>query len=355
MSTFPASFLFLRNLWIIDDMPRVILRADGDLETGYGHLSRVLAIGEALQDEDFQIELIGEGFEAVLSQFSVSVQSISRSASPKGTVEDATQIVAASPDFVIVDGYDFTRKFFRVLEASKVPFLVIDDSGRTESMGATIVLCQSPSANPSLYAHVRSSTLLLLGPQYCLVRKEFELARELASPKQRDGTFVNFGASDPKSMTERVVDIVTRCGLPAKVALGPGSEKRQERIRKIQDKGVQVSKPMDFAADLATSDLAVIAGGTTIWEAAFLGVPLVAIIVAENQRAPVLAAEKAGLVDWVIDTEIPETRWQLELEHALTTFRDDKAHYVAMAQSRANIVGNLGPRFIASQIAEAIR
>ena len=339
---------------MFDVRPQVVLRADGQFEKGYGHLSRVLAIGEALQDEGFQVELIGDGFDAVLPRFSVSAGSPSSPTPAKGTAEDATQIIATRPDFIVVDGYHFNRDFFRVLESSEIPFLVIDDGGQTTSSAATMVVNQSPGATPALYSHFNGRTELLLGPQYCLIRKEFEHARELASARQKAGVFVNFGASDPTFLTEPVLDIVTLAGLSASVALGPGAAERKERLLKAMQSGVAISEPTDFATGLASSELAVIAGGTTTWEAAYLGVPIIAMIVADNQRGPVLAANKARIVDWVIDTYRPEKRWQSELERALIEFKKRKRHYLRLAASRTSMVGNLGTHFLATQIRRKI-
>ena len=339
---------------MLDVRPRVVLRADGQFEKGYGHLSRVLAIGEALQDEGLQVDLIGDGFDAVLPRFSVSAGNSLSPTIPKGTAEDATQIIRTRPDFIVVDGYDFNRDFFSVLESSEVPFLVIDDDGQTTSSAATMVVNQSPSATLSLYSHFNAGTELLLGPQYCLIRKEFDHAREMASAKQKAGVFINFGASDPTFLTEPVLDIVTLAGLSVSVALGPGAERREERLLKAMQSGVAILQSTNFAAGLGSSELAVIAGGTTIWEAAYLGVPVMAMIVADNQRGPVLAAKKAGLVDWVIGTDKPEKRWQSELERALLEFETRKSHHLAVAASRTALVGNLGPRYIATRIREEI-
>jgi spore coat polysaccharide biosynthesis predicted glycosyltransferase SpsG len=337
-----------------EDTPRVILRADGSFEKGFGHLSRVLAIGEALEDEGCEIELVGEGFDAVLPQFSLSPKSVSSPSAIAGTAEDAFDIFAAKPDFVIVDGYDFTRDFFEVLESSRIPFLVIDDDGQTESLAPKMVVNQSPSAKPSLYARLNSETKFFLGPQYCLIRKEFEFARKKVSTIEKAGVFINFGASDPTFMTERALDIAMQKGLTALIALGPGALGREERERTLNQSGVQVSKPPNFAEDLAKSEIAIIAGGTAIWEAAFLGIPVVAMIVADNQRGPVLAAGKAHLVDWMIDTDKPEKQWQHELQQALFEYRADRPHYFSRAKSRIGIVANLGPRYLASQIRDAI-
>ena len=339
---------------MVDVRPRVVLRADGQFEKGFGHLSRVLAIGEALQDEGFQIDLIGDGFDAVLSRFSVTAGNVSSSTIPKGAADDATQIIGTRPDFIVVDGYDFNRDFFRVLESSEIPFLVIDDDGQTASSAATMVVNQSPSATPSLYSHFNPRTKLFLGPQYCLVRKEFENARDIASAERKAGVFVNFGASDPTFLTEPVLSIVKRASLTALVALGPGVARRKERLLKAIQNGVAVSEPPSFATDLAMSELAVVAGGTTIWESAYLGVPTVAMIVADNQRGPVCAAKQEGLVDWVIDADKNGTRWQSELERALVEFKTTKSHYMALAESRNDMVGKLGPRYLAKLIGQTI-
>ena len=53
----------------------------------------------------------------------------------------------------------------------------------------------------------------------------------------------------------------------------------------------------DMPARMAAADLAVIGGGTTSWEAAFLGLPTAAIVLADNQRANVEELARRGVTD----------------------------------------------------------
>ncbi len=45
------------------------------------------------------------------------------------------------------------------------------------------------------------------------------------------------------------------------------------------------SSPSDYVTTLATAEVAVLAAGSSLWEAACLGTPTIAVVVADNQRA----------------------------------------------------------------------
>lgn len=336
------------------DGPNVLLRADGQTATGFGHLSRVLALGEALETEGLNLDLVGSNFEKVLGQFSLSPRSISSPTSASGSPQDAANLVASRPDFLVVDGYQFTRRFFEVLEDSPIPFLVIDDNGQTQSMAPSMVVNQSPSAVSSLYSHLNSEAEFFLGPGYCLIREEFKQARDNSATVPSLGTFVSFGATDSSFMTERTLTVLTQSGFPCSVALGPGASEREKRMRKIEQSGHKIVRPHRFASDMASSELIVTAGGTAIWESAYMGVPIVALIVADNQRDPVSAAKQGGIVDWVIDVEVAGPRWVNELEQALAEFTQAAHHYSHSARTRRDQVGVLGAKYLASQIVKRI-
>ena len=52
----------------------------------------------------------------------------------------------------------------------------------------------------------------------------------------------------------------------------------------------------DMPELMVSSDMAIFAGGTTAWELAFMGVPTLVIILAENQRAVAEGLDERGAV-----------------------------------------------------------
>ncbi len=88
-------------------------------------------------------------------------------------------------------------------------------------------------------------------------------------------------------------------GLEAKIVIG-SSNRRLDEIREIAEKAdssvaisIIVDAP-DMAALMAWADVAVSAAGSTCWELAFMGLPALLIVLADNQTGIAGGLEKAG-------------------------------------------------------------
>ena len=95
-------------------------------------------------------------------------------------------------------------------------------------------------------------------------------------------------------MTGKVVEALRGLDVEAKIVVG-GSNPHLDQLRsQISDFGAQVSLIVDtreMPSLMAWADVAIAAGGTTSWELAFMGLPSLVIVLANNQKeiADVLA------------------------------------------------------------------
>ena len=94
-----------------------------------------------------------------------------------GTAEDAEQTrslaIRTNADWVVVDGYQFGADYQSLIKSAEFKVLFMDDYVHAEPYTADLVLNQNLQASPSLYAKRGSSTDLLLGPRYAMLRREF--------------------------------------------------------------------------------------------------------------------------------------------------------------------------------------
>ena len=111
------------------DRKVAVLRADASSSIGVGHVMRSLSLGEALLDEGFGVELVS--FELTPNLQSLATESginvVKLPCAPR-SVQDAQFVLERNAAIVVVDGYEFSREFFAVLEESNTPFAVIDDN-----------------------------------------------------------------------------------------------------------------------------------------------------------------------------------------------------------------------------------
>jgi UDP-2,4-diacetamido-2,4,6-trideoxy-beta-L-altropyranose hydrolase len=214
----------------------------------------------------------------------------------------ATTALQASARVVVIDGYHFGQDYRAPLHAAGLATAAIDDNGEAGPCGDNLILNQNIHAAPTLYAAGGCRAKLLLGTRYVLLRREFQ--QRIRRGASRDGpvrnVLVTLGAVDRDNVTERVMQAmqdVDLDGAAVRIIAGGANPHRTALGRAAGSlPGAQIiSEPGAAMADLiAGADLAVTAGGTTMWELAALGVPFLPVVVAENQRLSAKAMAALG-------------------------------------------------------------
>jgi UDP-2,4-diacetamido-2,4,6-trideoxy-beta-L-altropyranose hydrolase len=281
----------------MDDHGSVVLRADASEQLGIGHVVRCLTLGKALRELGWTVVLATRELPPDLVDrvrtASVDVTLLSSHLDGAG---QATEIVALSPHVVVADRYGLEPGFFETLSQAGVLVCLIDDNGETDHSFADVVLNQNPSARPESYGPPSRNPRLLLGLAYTLVRSEILTAQAAPSaPDGGDTVFVAMGGSDPLRLTEPLVNLLSRESISTSVAIGPATHDRSALVDRLGGlPHVTVVPEANFARSLAPATVAVIGAGTTMWEAACLGVPTVSIVVTANQVQPSSAAASLG-------------------------------------------------------------
>jgi spore coat polysaccharide biosynthesis predicted glycosyltransferase SpsG len=214
--------------------------------------------------------------------------------------EDAQFVLTRNADIVVVDGYEFSREFYVALEASNTTFAVIDDNAETKAQSPSAVINQNPHASASMYAHLQGIPKLLLGLQYAMVRKEVREVAAMNLPTREGEVFVAMGGADFLGLTAPIVEALAETGLPIRVAVGHANTQR-EQVQKLADQfgHVNLIEQHDYVSSLASAHVAVLAAGSSLWEACAVGTPSIGLVVAENQFASANAAAKLGFTRMV--------------------------------------------------------
>jgi spore coat polysaccharide biosynthesis predicted glycosyltransferase SpsG len=95
--------------------------------------------------------------------------------------------------------------------------------------------------------------------------------------------------------------------------------------------------------------VAVIGAGTTMWEAAFLGVPSISVIVADNQAAPAFAAADIG---FTVAVDARAGASPATIEHATRELLADGARRDRMTQIGRSEVDGMGATRVAAFLSE---
>jgi UDP-2,4-diacetamido-2,4,6-trideoxy-beta-L-altropyranose hydrolase len=321
---------------------------------------RCLALAQAWQDAGgralFAIADPSSSVRERLLKESVNILAVSASA---GTAEDASRTVALAREhaaaWVVVDGYQFGVDYQQALKSAGFKVLFLDDYGHAGHYFADLVLNQNVFADRSAYENRESYTRLLLGPQYCLLRREFnawrEWRREIVPVGHR--VLVTMGGSDPENFTERAIDalnLIEGEKLEATVVVGGGNE-RSELLTCIAarvGKKIAVRRDISNMAELmAWADVAVSAAGTTCWEMCLMGLPALLVDLAENQTPVARELDRRGCaIHLGGPRDVSSERLAEQVERLLSS-RDDR---LAMSLRCRELVDGEGTRRVLSAL-----
>ncbi|MHC5936951.1 UDP-2,4-diacetamido-2,4,6-trideoxy-beta-L-altropyranose hydrolase [Nostoc sp.] len=290
---------------------KLFIRVDASTQIGTGHVMRCLALAQAWQDAggqvifvmatevpDLKTRLKAEGMEVIHLPLPVQIGSAEDA---EATAKLARQLNAS---WVVVDGYHFGVKYQEIIKEFELKLLFIDDYGHAKQYHADIVLNQNIHAYEGLYINRQSYTQLLLGTSYSLLRREFWQWRgwQRSLPLIAKKLLVTLGGADPDNVTLKVIQGLQQVevdGLEAVVVVG-ASNPHYEQLRSASQNlqfPIRLERNVMNMPDLmAWADVAVTAGGSTCWELAFMGLPSLVIILAENQQASTEKLEAMGVV-----------------------------------------------------------
>jgi UDP-2,4-diacetamido-2,4,6-trideoxy-beta-L-altropyranose hydrolase len=277
---------------------------------GSGHIMRCLALAQAWQEQGGKAVLISHCESEALRQRIVAagIDLISLDKAypdpadwnfTREILDRLTSRGTECPPWLVVDGYHFEAEYQKSIKAAGYKLLWIDDYGHADHYCADLVLNQNIAADPSWYANRESCTQLLLGPRYALLRREFKgwqgWQREFPARAQK--VLVTLGGADPDNVTLKVIRALKHVdvpGLEARIVIGPANPHAASLKQEIGgDSRLHLLRSVaDMPGLMAWAEVAISAGGSTCWELAFMGLPGILLMSAENQRGNVESLER---------------------------------------------------------------
>lgn len=276
---------------------------------GTGHIMRMIALAQAWQDQEGEVMFLSAeitpALEARLKEEGFLQEKIQASAGSREDLEATCAVItrygADSIPFAL-DGYQFDADFQLGLKNAGCRLLVMDDYGHAAVYHADWVLNQNISAREELYARRAPYTRLLLGTKFALLRREFLKYRgwQREIPEIARKVLVTLGGADPDNVTVKVIEALAPLDIEVKVVVGGSNphlselQKSLELLKTQTAKTTLVVNQEDMPGLMAWADLAIAAGGSTAWELAFMGLPSLFVILADNQVGIATELENAG-------------------------------------------------------------
>ncbi|RQW80497.1 MAG: UDP-2,4-diacetamido-2,4,6-trideoxy-beta-L-altropyranose hydrolase [Methanothrix sp.] len=289
----------------------LIVRADASTEIGTGHVMRCLALAQGWQDAGGIVSFVmGTHSHSLESRLKSEGMEIIHLTSLPGGLEDAGQTAKVARErrasWIVIDGYHFHSEYQEAIKSAGLDLLAIDDNGHAIHYFADLVLNQNLHADSVLYQSREPGTRLLLGTRYVQLRREFRKLQGLHRRVREDGKriLVTLGGSDPENVTLKVLCALQRLSIPeieAVIVVGgnnPNYEHLQASIADFSPHFRLAKNVEDMPELLSWADIAVTSAGTTVWEAAFMGLPSILLTIADNQIG---VAKRLGEMDMAIN------------------------------------------------------
>lgn len=273
----------------------LLIRADASPRMGTGHVMRCLSLAQGWRRAGgAALFALAESTPALQQRLQTDEFEILRVESVAGSAGDAQQSIQLArqhrAERFVADGYQFDFGYQRAIKEAGLRLLFFDDYGHAGDYCADWVLNQNLGADAAFYARREAHTRLLLGPRYALLRDEFLTWRNWhrTIPAVARHVLVTLGGADPDNVTGRILGALKLLADIEVVVLVGGSNPHLHALRSSVSDGSSRIRLVVNASNMpelmAWADVAIAAGGTTTWELAFMGLPSLTLVLADNQR-----------------------------------------------------------------------
>ncbi|CUH94417.1 hypothetical protein P22_0483 [Propionispora sp. 2/2-37] len=304
----------------------IAIRADGGKQIGMGHIMRCLSLANAFRQGGHRVSFISkldEGIERIgLDQFAVIRLPLVEQATKCSFFGDAERLAETCKmidilsddkiDILIIDSYHVNEEYFRTLKPHVKRLVYVDDINAFP-YPADIIVNGNITGKYLTYRKYNEQQLLLLGPCYNMIRSEFSHLPVRIVNEQVQEIMLTTGGSDPYHITTRLLRVMLQheqCRtLRFNVLVGGGFanindlislQHSHENVFLFANSAIIHEFPEIVYSEISPlmlrSDLAISAGGSSLYEFAACGTPVMAFIMADNQEFIVQKMAELGYI-----------------------------------------------------------
>ena len=358
-------------------MVRVAIRADGGGNVGLGHIMRCLSLANAFRQAGHLVYFFTKynmGIQLIEKEKFKVIPIPSEEKQTEGFFYGNSAQLAAEAevismllqqykiDILIVDSYNITKEYFLTLKSDVRRLVYIDDENKL-TYPVNVLINGNVTASYLGYQKYDAEQVLLLGAQYNMIRDEFENIVVKGIRDKVEEIMITTGGSDPYNMTGTLLNIFLNNDYFSKVRfnvlVGGGFTNSQNLIHLSQN-NEQINLYSNTVTDspefmrtstiseiMLRSDLAISAGGSTLYEFAACGIPVLAFIVAENQR---LLVEKMDHLGYIINLGWYNQIIGEKIVDSTKGLMNDYARRAKMSSQCLGLVDGLGTKRIVEEL-----
>lgn len=269
---------------------QLFFRVDGNSEIGLGHVMRCISIAEAAKDygynsifilaDDSCLELVSSyGFEGIV---------LDSDWRDLGVEVDKMRALITQRHIycLFVDSYNVSNNYFTSLPCKK---FYIDDLG-DNVLSVDALVCYAIYSDDLKLSEHYENTELLLGPDYVPLRKEFKQLPTKSINQNIQNILIMSGGTNPNNISGKIAEFLAKTTDYMITIVGDALVN--------YPKITVVKETQNIKTLMESADLAISAGGTTLYELCACGTPAISYSIADNQLFNVEKFDKGGIIKY---------------------------------------------------------
>lgn len=273
----------------------VYILTEGGQKYGFGHISRCVALTEALQDisNNITIKFIIDADNSVMNFFS-GIENVQLK--KWQTIPEEITELFSNEDIIIIDSYIAPKSFYNSIARTGCLCVYIDDYNRIDYPKGIVV---NATVNAETIPYKRTfGSKYLLGVEFAYLRKEFRTNIKRKVNKDIKNIIISFGGNDFRNLFIPVIDSLKKHKF-SKTILITDAMKDKEVLLQLSKDDINIIQNADASQiknEMLKADLGIVAAGQIIFEAVRTGLPCISIQVAKNQELNVKFWTQNGIL-----------------------------------------------------------
>ncbi|MCI9540651.1 MAG: UDP-2,4-diacetamido-2,4,6-trideoxy-beta-L-altropyranose hydrolase [Lachnospiraceae bacterium] len=249
---------------------------------------------------------------------------------------------------ILIDSYMVTRHYLETL-SEHIKTAYIDDLG-TFFYPVHMLVCYAIYWESLGYIEHYKKTKLLLGTKYAPLRKVFQNCTKKEVKEKIENVLLLSGGTDRYQILEGILEEIER-GRYKRIDVVCGRYYKDYKVlcRKYQaEKNIYIHKAVDNIEEyMKQADMAISAGGMTLYELCACGTPAISYSFADNQLENVLQFQKEGLMEYAGD--IRTTNIYKKIASILEKYNQDFALRKECSNKMQDLLDGNGAKRIAEE------
>ena len=274
-------------------MKTILFRANSSSTIGTGHIMRDLVLAQKYAKKGHNIifasqELVGNiNYKIKEAKYSIKILK-------SNDFKELNKLIKKlNVDMLVIDHYEIDYEFERKIKDKNKNLKILSFDDTYEKHYCDILLNHNISADIKRYKNlVPKNCKLKCGSRYTLLRDEFRVEKKRLQKSQKKRSkitkiFIAMGGADHSNINIKILKVLKEFKNIKVNLVTTNANRNLEELQKYCEDKKWIKLHInsnEIAKLMAKSDFAIVTPSVTVNEVCYLGIPMIAIKTAENQR-----------------------------------------------------------------------